>query len=121
MHGPREVTFYMSLFGDEATELPPDIQQLKYCATDLLGRGRGGEAAWSKALCNGLKVQHIPPVLFPGVCHLPSIFDWLQYPKAEREGLRYLITKPGWIPVEFSFSLSKAPCYTEQCRKCSLG
>ena len=120
MHGPREVTFYHR---EEATKLPPDIQQLishygikiiqdmraeqmcshisfKYCATDLLG----GDSMvkdimqWTES---PVGMQHVSPVLFPGLCHLPSIFDWLQYPKAEREGLRYLITKPVWIPVEF--------------------
>ena len=42
---PREVTFYQSLFGDEATELPPDIQQLR----ELIPRYQGIEIIQDRA------------------------------------------------------------------------
>ena len=126
MHGPREVTFYQSLFGDEVTELPLDIQQLiphyhgikiiqdmraeqmcshvllKYCATDLL-EGRG-DSIWSKTLCNGLKVQWVCSMC-PKSCS--QAFDtsglWLIAVSKSREGIssqslaRYL-----WIFLSLS-------------------
>ena len=43
--GPREVTFYQSLFRDEATDLPPDIQQLR----ELIPRYQGIEIIQDRA------------------------------------------------------------------------